>query len=378
MGRERTGSIVNRKGVLFARVSYVDQFGKRREVTRRAKDRADARRIIDDLHARLDQHGADAAQNDRATVGDVIERYRQEKAGAAVIRDGIKVGGLKSSYNVGLMLDVLVQHLGHKKLRDLRPADLHKYKQKRLATPTQYGKDRAVASVNRELEALRAVCRWAARQGWIAKSPFELGEPVINKSHEVSRDRVLSHDEEGRLLAACTGRRAYLRAVIVMALDTAMRQGEILKLTWGMVNLAAGVIHLPGEICKTGRPRVVPITPRLQSELEALREKNLSHSATGLDDLVFGGAVDLKYAWACACEAAGVTGVRFHDLRHSAITRWIAAGVNPSLAMKMSGHSSMTTFLRYLNPQAHTLREVAEKLHDANAAEWGKESDYVN
>jgi integrase len=375
MGRERTGSITTRDGKLYARVSYVDQFGKRREVTRRAKDRADARRIIDELHARLDQHGEDAAQNDRATVGDVIEQYRAEKAGAAVIRDGRKISGLKSSYSFGLMLDVLAQHFGKKKLRDLRPADLHAFKKKRLATPTQYGKDRAIASINRELEALRAVCRWAARQGWIAKSPFELGEPVINKSHEASRDRVLSHDEETALLNACTGRRAYLRAIVVMALDTAMRRGEILKLRWDMVNLAQGVISLPGEITKTGKPRQIPVTYRLQAELEALRSTS---GPIGPEVLVFGGAVDLKYGWQCACKAAGITGVRLHDLRHSAITRMIAAGVNPALVMKISGHDSMRTFQRYLNPEASTLRGVAEKLHDQNLAEWGRESEYVN
>jgi hypothetical protein len=112
MARERTGSIVNRDGVLYARVSYVDEFGKRREVTRKAVDRADARRIIDELHARLDQHGGGAVINDRATLADVIEAYRKEKAAPAVVRDGKKIAGLKSSYNFGLMLDVLIEYFG--------------------------------------------------------------------------------------------------------------------------------------------------------------------------------------------------------------------------------------------------------------------------
>src|SRR5262249_15416262 len=101
--RERTGSISTRKGVLYARVSYVDATGKRKEITRKAESRADARRIIDELHARLDQHGADAAQNDRATVAEVIELYRQEKAQPAVIRDGKKKSGTKRSHNFWLM-----------------------------------------------------------------------------------------------------------------------------------------------------------------------------------------------------------------------------------------------------------------------------------
>lgn len=376
MGRERTGSIVNRKGVLFARVSYVDATGKRREVTRKATDRADARRIIDELHSRLDSHGGEAVLNDRSTLADIIEHYRAEKAGPAVMRDDKKIAGLKSSYNASLMLNVLAEHLGKKRLRDLKPGDLHAFKKKRLATPTQYKRERTVASVNRELETLRAVCRWCVAQGWLSRSPFEYGEPVIDKSHEGQRDRVLSHDEEEKLLAACTGRRARLRPIVICALDTAMRLGEILKCTWAFVNLAQGVINLPGEITKTGKPRSVPVTPRLRTEMEALGEKGSEPGA-----LAFGTTADVKHIWKAVCGAAGVVGVRFHDLRHSSITRMIAANINPALVMKISGHDSMRTFQRYLNPQPSTLRDVADKLHELNVDEWGRADDageYVN
>jgi integrase len=360
--RERTGSIVNRDGVLYARVSYMDEFGKRREITRKARDRSDARRIIDELHARLDQHGGGAMLNDRSTLADVIEQYRQEKATPAVIQGGKKISGLKSSYNFGLILDVLVEHLGKKKLRDIKPADLHAFKKKRLATPTQYDKPRSVACVNRELEALRSVCRWCVAQGWLTRSPFEYGEPVINKSHEASRDRVLSHDEEESLLNACTGRRAHLRAIVVMAIDTAMRRGEILKLRWSFVNLHQGVINLPAEVTKTGKARSVPITPRLRTELEVLKRE----SGGDDDSSVFGITTNIKDSWKAACRESGIVGCRFHDLRHTAITRMIAANVNPALVMKISGHDSMRTFQRYLNPEASTLRDVAERLQGLN------------
>jgi len=378
MARERTGGTVSRRGKLYARVTYVDQFGKRREITRKALDRADARRIIDELHARLDQHGDQAVLNDRSTITEVIEQYRAEKAGPAVLRDGVKIAGLKSSYNMGFTLDVLIENFGRKKLRDLKPAHLHEFKKRRLATKTRYGKDRTVASVNRELEALRAVCRWSVAQGWLSKSPFELGEPVINKSHEVSRDRVLSYAEEEALLAVCTGRRARLRAIVITALDTAMRMGEILKCKWGFVSLAQGVVNVPPEITKTGKPRQVPLTPRVRAELEAIREKTGGRA----DELVFG-VTDIKHTWQAACEDAQITGVRFHDLRHSAITRMIAADINPALVMKISGHENAKTFARYLNPEVRTLRDVADKLHDLNVGEWeqGRESHdegYVN
>lgn len=377
MSRQRTGSIVNRKGVLFARVTYIDQFGQRQEITRKALDRADAQRIIAELHERIDRHGGEAVANGRLPIADVIERYRQEKAGPAVVQGGKKVAGMKSSYNFGKMLDILKEHFGQTRLCELKSADLHAFKRKRLATKTRHGTSRSIAAVNRELEALRSVCSWSVKQGWISKSPFELGEAVINKNHEVSRDRVLTHDEEERLLAVCTGQRAHLRSIVVMAVDTACRRGEIYKLRWAMVNLAQGVISLPGEITKTGKPRSVPITLRLRDEIVALKEKG------SIDDdaFVFPVRVNAKDSWASACKQAQITGLRFHDLRHTAITRMIAAGVNPALVMKISGHDNYQTFLRYLNPQANTLREVADKLHDRNIAEWGRElndDDYIN
>jgi hypothetical protein len=98
MARERTCGIVSRGGALFARVTYVDSTGKRKEITRKALDRADARRIIAELHARIDQHGGEAVLNDRSPLADIIEQYRQEKAQPAEIRDGKKISGLKSHY----------------------------------------------------------------------------------------------------------------------------------------------------------------------------------------------------------------------------------------------------------------------------------------
>jgi hypothetical protein len=124
MARERTGGIVSRGGNLYARVTYVDQFGKRKEITRKALDRADARRIIDELHAKLDRHGGEAARKDRSPLADIIEQYREEKAQPADIRDGKKISGLKSHYNFGKMLDVLVEHFGNSQTSTCYPLSI--------------------------------------------------------------------------------------------------------------------------------------------------------------------------------------------------------------------------------------------------------------
>src|SRR5260370_37784356 len=109
----------------------------------------------------------------------------------------------------------------------------------------------SVAAVNRELELLRAVLRFAQREGWIVKSPFELGAPLISKVSETRRDRVLSFAEEARLLAACTDKRAHLRPLLITALDTGMRRGELFKLAWSDVDFNANLIRVRATNTKT-------------------------------------------------------------------------------------------------------------------------------
>jgi integrase len=373
MGKDRTGSIVKRKdGKLYARITYKGEDGDRHDVTRLATDRKDARRIIKELLNDLDEQGEKAIGADRMKFSEAVETYRNKKAIPPVIRDGRRITGLKSWQTLRIYLDALNAYFGEMRLRDIKAADLEDFKLKRLATPTQYKRERTLSAVQRELETLRAVLRWCVKRGWLRISPFEkCEEPIISKTAEARRDRVLSVEEETALLAACVEPRSHLRPLIICALDTAMRRGEIFQLRWLFVNLHQGVINLPGEITKTGKPRSVPITPRLRTELEALKER-----ANGDDDtLVFGGITDIKKSFGTACRIAKIEDLHFHDLRHSATTRLIAAGVNPALAMSITGHDQMSTFQRYLNPQAYTLRDVAERLHTLNEGDGDKEGE---
>jgi integrase len=127
---------------------------------------------------------------------------------------------------------------------------------------------RSITSVNRELEQLRAILNFAHREGWILRNPFQAGRAIISKADEEVRERVLTEDEETRLLAAGVGPRAHLKAIIICALDTGMRRGEIFKLKWADVHLQEGIITIRKMTTKTGQARVCGITPRLKEALE--------------------------------------------------------------------------------------------------------------
>jgi integrase len=76
---------------------------------------------------------------------------------------------------------------------------------------------------------------------------------------------------------------------------------------------------------------------------------------------------NVRKSFANACKVAGVDGFRYHDCRHSALTRMIAAGVAPMEAMKVSGHSQYATFARYINPTEQAVRKAADALAIFNA-----------
>src|SRR5262249_52706051 len=149
----------------------------------------------------------------------------------------------------------LKEHFGKTKLANITYRQIEQFKHARLATPTQYRRQRAIASVNRELALLRRMLNCAVRDSLITRNPFNAGDPLISTAHETKRERVISRDEEQRLLAACNPQ---VRPIVVAALDTGMRQGELTKLRFRDID--GGVINIIAFNTKTARGRTVPMT----------------------------------------------------------------------------------------------------------------------
>jgi integrase len=267
-------------------------------------------------------------------------------------------------------LEALINGFGKQRIKTITHSDIEAYKLKRLDTPSKRGGQRSIASVNRELEMLRAMFRFALRQGWLMRNPFSMGDSLISKADEVRRERILSPDEERRLLEACHKQDAnnrerliHLKPLIIAALDTGCRRGELFKLLWRDVNCGTRTITILAENCKTARPRIVGITPRLFDELQRLWE----HSTSDRDALVFGITNTIKTGWRALCVEAKIEGVRFHDLRHTAITRMVKTRQPAPLIMKVSGHTQHSTFARYVNPDNEMITGIADALAEFNA-----------
>jgi len=124
-----------------------------------------------------------------------------------------------------------------------------------------------------------------------------------------------------------------------------MRRGELFKLRWTDVDLNAGTVRVIASNSKTERSRAIGLTIRSRAELERL----WTDSHGDLNGLVFGVTNTIKNSWRTAMTESAIHDFVFHDLRHTGTTRMIRAGVPASEVMKITGHTQMKTFLRYLN-----------------------------
>lgn len=364
MARERTGTIINRKGRIYARLTYTGADGKRHDLTRRAADKQDAKRIIRELLTGLEEKGERSIEASRVTFADLAQRYSLTKVKPAEYRNGRKIAGMRDHKTVAGYVRILSEHFGSTLLRQITAGLIERFRQSRLATKTHHGKERSITNVNRTLATLRTMLRFAVAEGWIERSPFEMSHtPMISLSDEVKRLRILSRDEEARLLSACgpDSPRSHLRALVICALDTGMRRGEMMSLEWLDVSLDRRVITVRATNTKTLQARSVPISDRLAVVLSGSPHSNDESL------LVFRDSGDCKRSFRTACRIAGISGLRFHDLRATFATRLISAGLQVAEVAKITGHTNLQTlYAHYLRVNTPTLDRAAQLLNNIN------------
>ncbi len=372
-------------GHLYARFQYKSSDGKHCTKYQPITDKRTARSTVEEMRRNFSAHGEEIWDAAKLTLGQVLDRYELVELGEVVYQNGIKIKGKRSRASVLSALKPVRQAFGKKPVSSIKLSDIKAYKNDRIATPvvteikertqaidpitgrlktviskTTRSRERNIGTVNRELAWLRAVLNFAIENEWLISNPFARSKGLIVTSAEVERDRVLSFDEEARLLEGCKGARAHLKPILICALDTAMRRGEIFKMRWRDVDFMTGQIHIPQTNTKTERPRMLSMTPRLRIELERLWRISPQES----EGLVFGISNNIKRSWATICREAGIDDFRFHDCRHTATTRMIASGSPHTEVMKITGHTQLKTFLRYLNITHETTNSVAMRLDD--------------
>src|SRR4030095_1837779 len=193
-------------------------------------------------------------------------------------------------------------------------------------------------SINKEVSSLRKLLRMARKKGihdQVTTFPME---------KEPSRKRTLSPDEYKKLLDNCP---PWLRRVCAMAYETSLSRSDLLELKWQEIDLQGGFIERDrNKTAEHEAEHVIPIvTPELWALIEELQaERRRVPNVDGLVLTVDGRPIPkifFEYWFRASCKKAEIKNFHFHDLRHTAISRWAAAGIPTAAAMQAAGHKSV-------------------------------------
>lgn len=371
--RQRSGYVYHdeKERCWIARTTVTDENGKRRNVKRRAKNKSAAQEILKSLLRSIDDEGSRAVDAAQITFNHLADHYEKHYLKPAVFVDDRKIAGLRDWKHVRAFLKIFRGHFSKHRLREITYTDIRSFRDKRLLTPTQYGRQRSITTVNRELACLRRILNIAVRESWLLKNPFNCGDTLISAADERKRERILSVSEEVRLLEACAHpQRQHLRPLLVCLLDTGARLSEMLKLRWRSVCFATRIITIEGLTTKTLKMRQVAMTERLYQELRALWES--SRENTGAR--VFGIRNNVRKSFASACKVAGIKsggidGLNIHSLRHTAATRLVKGQMPLQMVGRILGHSQPQTTYRYLSADAETAVQAAKVLETFHASQ---------
>jgi integrase len=266
-------------------------------------------------------------QAENTTLDDLLNRYEREIVST-------KKGAQIERYRLNRFRE---SPLARRSVASIRGADLAIWRDHRL-------KEVSPATVGREMNILGHVFE-TARKEWgiaIANPIRDIRRPPAPNA----RTRRLVDDEPAHLLMAAATYGGEIGPLITWAIETAMRRGEIAAMRWEHVDRKARVLLIPET--KNGTPRRVPLSTTALAVLDALPRR--------IDGQVWGMRADsISQAFERVCEAAGIEGLTFHDLRHEATSRLFEKGLHPMQVAAITGHKTLQMLKRYTHLRAEDL-----------------------
>ena len=254
-------------------------------------------------------------------------------------------------------------------LADLTPWLVESWRSKRLKAGTN------PATVNRDLVALKAALAKAVDWNIIEQHPLVRLKPLKLDTRGVVR--YLSENEEQQLRRALSERETrvrterlsanqwrqvrgyellpdlsdvafvdHLQPIVLVAINTGLRRGELFNLQWPEVNLATRTLTVRGDGAKSGQTRHIPINDETLKVLSCWRAQN--EGGGYLFPAENGGRLtSVKRSWGNLLDKAGIDNFRLHDCRHHFASRLVMAGVDLNTVRELLGHSSLDMTLRY-------------------------------
>jgi integrase len=268
--------------------------------------------------------GLDAAENeaDRLILYDALERYSKE----------VTPKKKSKSQELRRLRTWQKNPIAVRAMSQIRGADLARYRDAR--------QEAGIASNSVRLElALISHLYEVARQDWGLETLQNPVKAIRKPKLPRGRDRRLLPGEEQLLMDYCD-KKGYVRlkAVIILAIETAMRRSELTGLHWRDVDLIGRMAYLHDT--KNGEKRVIPLSTRALAAFEMMPRSSPASVINWHSDVV-------TWQFSLACKACDITGLRFHDLRHEATSRLFERGFNMMEVSTITGHKSLSMLKRY-------------------------------
>jgi integrase len=286
----------------------------------------------------------------RRTLDELLKRYGED----------VLAHRAKGTKKLTALLSRWAKELGPFFLMDITPAKIGEVRDALARETSARGEQRAPATVNRYLAALSHAFTIAVNEwGWAEENPVRkvrrLGEPR-------GRVRCLSDEDRARLFAACRqSKDRRLFPLVLLAVSTGARQGELLRLRWRDVDLKRCVAIL--QETKNGERRALPLAGPALEELGKLSRLRYVTS-----DLMFatkkGIARFPQRRWEKALQAADLEDLRFHDLRHTAASYLAMSGATLAEIAEVLGHKTLAMVKRYSHLSESHTHMVVERMNE--------------
>lgn len=281
-----------------------------------------------------------------------IERRRQEigfKTFAQIYLEDYAMVAKKSWETDAYRLKVLNEFFKDIELRKINPLMIQKFRAWRLR------EGNSKTTCNRYLQLLKKMFNVAIEESYAEENPVL--KVKLYSEKDTLTERVLTKEEEKRLLNTSTD---HLRSILILALNTGMRRGEVLNLEWKQVDFENRRIRV--EKTKSGKIRFIPINDILFHELISLKSKNGQRPFVLFNPETGKPYVDVMTSFRAACKRAEVEGLRFHDLRHTFASRLIKGGADIVTVQDLLGHSTVILTQRYTHSDEERKRAAVNLL----------------
>lgn len=372
---------VTPKGVISFGIRYTDAAGKQCRVslgmtfdkTSVSAARAAAKKKLAEIELGIETARANVGKKaDGLTLMQFIDDHYCDWLIANTKSGKVRAATIKAAFP-GFM---------SKPLTEVTAMGIEKWRSERMKGGT------SASTTNRNITALRGLFSRALDWEMIPKHPLKTVKILPEPS---GKARWLSDDEEKRLRAALDAREErdragrdnanrwrterkydllpdlraaafvdHLKPMVLVSINTGLRQGELLNLTWGAVDLENAIITIHGENAKDGEDRHIPMNREALEALSQWRKQTPGQ-------LVFPGPTgaaisEIKTAWRKLLKDAAIENFRWHDMRHHFASRLVMAGVDLNTVRELLGHSDIKMTLRYAHLAPEHKAAAVQKL----------------